>query len=130
MSPLKRWQVCLLKSYKVLKPLYHWYTLCNGGNGRQDSRTKHRQHISQFMSASIAQTFVFKLWENIFKMWELYTRKLQSYLHHSYCATVNQLLPGAGRMFKAFWDRSECILMYENTTFPSPTYILHDVYYP
>ena len=38
---------------------------------------------------------------------ELYSKKLQSYSQHSYGPTVNQLLPGAGRMFKALWDPSD-----------------------
>ena len=57
-------------------------------------------------------------------------KKVTSILAPLILPTVNQLLPGAGRMFKALWDLSECILMYENTTFPSSTYIIHDVYYP
>jgi len=39
--------------------------------------------------------------EQILALW-LYLRKLQFYSHHSYYPPVNQLLPGAGRMFKAW----------------------------
>jgi len=38
---------------------------------------------------------------------ELSSRKLQLYFYHSYGPTANQLLPGAGRILKAIWDRSE-----------------------
>ena len=74
--------------------------------GQMDSTGWERTNSRQIMSASIAQAFVCELGENILKLRKLYSRKLQSYSHHSYGPTVNQLGPGAGRMFKAFWDRS------------------------
>jgi len=41
------------------------------------------------------------------KLGELYSKKSWLYSHHSYGPTVNHLLPGASRIFKALWHQSE-----------------------
>jgi len=70
---------------------------------------KGTQYIRQVLSASIAPTSIFKLWVNWLSCGSCGSCHRQSYNHtfpHSYGPTANQLLPGAGRMFKAIWDRS------------------------
>jgi len=44
------------------------------------------------------------------------------YSHHSYGTTANQLLPGAGRMFKAIWDRSEVHMTLNDLKFDMRPY--------
>jgi len=58
-------------------------------------------------SASISQAFVFKLYGRKYFGCESYVFKKNIVIpHHSYGPIVNQLLPWAGQMIKALWDRS------------------------
>jgi len=92
------------------------------------------------LSARIAQAFVFEVYENRFQLWEQWSKKLQSYFHHSRGPTENQLLSGVGRIFKALWDQSEypkpteCIYVYRLFEFFEGSQSLyqkvyHKVYY-
>jgi len=89
---------------RFIKPVV-WCAAMGELAGRT-ARTKRRQNIMHVLSASISQAFVLKLREKQVKLGTLCSRKLYLYSYHSYGPTVNQLLPGAGRMFKALWDRS------------------------
>jgi len=66
------------------------------------TRAKCRQNIMQVLSASIEQGFVFKLRRKI-QARDVVLEKVVVILP-PHGPTLNQLLPGVGRIFKALWD--------------------------
>ena len=54
------------------------------------------------LSTSIAQAFVFRVWEKRIQLLELYSKKLWSYFHNSYGPTSNKLCPGPAGCLRHF----------------------------
>jgi len=82
------------------------YYACNGGNGRQDSPCwvqKAHKSCEECINRTSFCIWVKKT--QILALRSVFV-KVKTIPSPLYVPTLNQLLPGAGRIFKALWDQS------------------------
>ena len=109
------------------------FTRCNGGNGKQDSPCLvHKAHKARGECFNRTSFCIWVKGTQILAIEGVFAQDT-IILAPLYGPTMNQLLPGASRMFKALWDRSESrktlVLVTYIYTYIYVTYIYTHIIY-